>query len=93
MARLRPQRGKPCSGQMQHTISNKQNDSQQTKFKHSGQPSYVANRPLQQTDIDLIDMTNAASDHDGYRYAVSGVGILSIYGWAIPTNTNNKPMH
>ena len=30
----------------------------QTKFKHSGENSYVANRPLQQIEIDVIDMTS-----------------------------------
>lgn len=59
----------------------------QTKFKHSGENSYVANHPLQQIEIDLIDMTTKASDDDGYRYAVSGVDIFSKYGWAMPIKT------
>ena len=59
----------------------------QTKFKYSGQNSYVANRSLQQIEIDLIDMTNKASENDGYRYAVSGVDIFSKYGWAMPIKT------
>ena len=52
----------------------------QTKFKYSGENSYVANRPLQQIEIDLIDMTSKASDNNGYRYAVSGVDVFSKYG-------------
>ena len=48
----------------------------QTKFKYSGENSYVANHPLQQIEIDLIDMTSKASENDGYRYAVSGVDIF-----------------
>ena len=59
----------------------------QTKFKYSGENSYVANRPLQQIEIDLIDMTKIASDNDGYRYAVTGVDIFSKYGWAMPIKT------
>ena len=59
----------------------------QTKFKYSGENSYVANRPLQQIEIDLIDMTNKASENDGYRYAVTGVDIFSKYGWAMPIKT------
>ena len=59
----------------------------QTKFKYSGENSYVANRPLQQIEIDLIDMTSKASENDGYRYAVSGVDIFSKYGWAMPIKT------
>jgi hypothetical protein len=48
----------------------------QTKFKYSGENSYVANHPLQHIEIDLIDMTSKASENDGYRYAVSGVDIF-----------------
>ena len=59
----------------------------QTKFKYSGENSYVANRPLQQIEIDLIDMTKIASENDGYRYAVTGVDIFSKYGWAMPIKT------
>ena len=47
-----------------------------TKCKYSGENSYVANRPLQQIEIDLIDMTKIASENDGYRYAVTGVDIF-----------------
>ena len=50
----------------------------QPKFKYSGENSYVANRPLQQIEIDLIDMTKIASENDGYRYAVTGVDIFSL---------------
>ena len=32
-------------------------------------------------------MTSKASENDGYRYAVSGVDILSKYGWAMPIKT------
>ena len=49
--------------------------------------SYVANHALQQIEIDLIDMTDKASQNDGYRYAVSGVDIFSKYGWALPIKT------
>ena len=59
----------------------------QTKFKYSGENSYVANHALQQIEIDLIDMTSKASENDGYRYAVSGVDIFSKYGWAMPIKT------
>ena len=59
----------------------------QTKFKYSGENYYVANRPLQQIEIDLIDMTKIASENDGYRYAVTGVDIFPKYGWAMPVKT------
>jgi hypothetical protein len=61
----------------------------QTKFKYSGEKSYVANHPLQQIEIDLIDMTSKASDNNGYRYAVVGVDIFSKYGWAMQIKLNN----
>ena len=70
-----------------------QTQNKQTKFKYSGQNSYVANRPLQQIEIDLIDMTNKASENGGYRYAVSGVDIFSKYGWAMPTQTNSQAVY
>jgi hypothetical protein len=59
----------------------------QTKFKYSGENSYVANHVLQQIEIDLIDMTSKASDNNGYRYAVVGIDIFSKYGWAMPIKT------
>ena len=59
----------------------------QTKFKYSGQNSYVANHPLQQIEIDLIDMTSKASENNGYRYAVAGIDIFSKFGWALPIKT------
>ena len=58
-----------------------------TIFRYSGENSYVANHPLQQIEIDLIDMTSKASDNNGYRYAFVGVDIFSKYGWAMPIKT------
>ena len=48
----------------------------QTKCNYSSENSYAAKRPLQQIEIDLIDMTSKASETDGYRYAVSGADIF-----------------
>ena len=50
----------------------------QTKLRYSGENSYVAYRPLQQIEIDLIAMTKIASDNDGYRYAVTGIYIYFL---------------
>ena len=40
---------------------------------------------MQQIEIDPIEMTSEANEHDGY--AVSAFDIFSKYGWAMPIKT------
>ena len=61
----------------------------QTKA-YEGFNSYVADEPLEEIQIDLVDFTRNASENDGYRYCLVAVDVFTKMLWGVPIK-NNKP--
>ena len=55
----------------------------QTKA-YKGFNSYVADEPLEEIQIDLVDFTKNASENDGYRYCLVAVDVFTKMLWGVP---------
>ena len=51
---------------------------------YRGSNNYVANEPLQEIQIDLVDFTKSAQANNGCGYAFVAVDVFSKYMWAVP---------
>ena len=57
------------------------------KKDYRGWNSYVAEKPLQELQVDLADFTRSAEEHNGMRYLLTGIDVFSkkVHGVAIRT--------
>ena len=47
-------------------------------------PPVVVNGPLQQFDMDLVDVSRQRETNDGTRYLLTAIDVFSKYGYAVP---------
>ena len=62
----------------------------QMLFQYKGYNSFVANKFLEQIQLDIGDFTKKAKLNNGYRYALVGIDVFTRYGWAVKMKTK-KP--
>ena len=56
----------------------------QTRFKYKGSNSFVSPHALFEIEADLIDMTKAAEQNNGYRYALVAIDNFTKFAYAVP---------
>jgi len=59
----------------------------QMLFQYKGYNSFVANKILEQIQLDIGDFTKKAKLNNGYRYALVGIDVFTRYGWAVKMKT------
>ena len=56
----------------------------QTQTRYKGSNSWVSPGPLFEIEVDLIDLTNLASENGGYRYALVAIDNFTKFAHAVP---------
>ena len=62
----------------------------QTQSKPKGQNSFVSPQPLFEFEVDLIDMTKAAKENDGFQWCFVAIDNFTKYAWGIPMKSNDR---
>ena len=63
----------------------------QTRFKYKGSNSFVSPHALFEIEADLIDMTKAAEENHGYRYAFVAIDNFTKFAYAVPMKSKLGP--
>ena len=61
------------------------------KKDYRGFNSYVAEKPLQELQLDLADFTRSAEENNGFRYLLTGIDVFSKKVHAVPIRTKQIP--
>ena len=56
----------------------------QIRFNYKGSNSFVSPHALFEIEADLIDMTKAAEENNGYRYAFVAIDNFTKFAYAVP---------
>ena len=63
----------------------------QTQLKYKGSNSFVSPHALFEIEADFIDMTKAAEENDGFRYAFVAIDNFTKFAYAVPMKSKLGP--